>query len=271
MILPLFEPTFLLRLLASFIVGGLWVGLTTLIAERSGSKIGGLIGGLPATIAVSLFFIGITQSPNFAAESTTIVPLACSLNFIFGLGFWYFAPRGLLPAISAAAPAWLCGAGILYYLRDFISYPTAIIIWIAMVLATYYVFEHGLKVKSRNGTKLPYTKWQLLGRILFAGSVVAATVVASRIGGPTLGGIFASFPALLSSTLIIVHRYQGHEFTRSMCKSTVFSGMINAVIYSIVVRYTYPEIGMLWGTLVSFGVSYLSGYCTFLFMRKWMS
>ncbi|MCP4683701.1 MAG: DUF3147 family protein [Desulfobacterales bacterium] len=34
----------------SFVVGGLWVAGTTFIAEYFGTKIGGIIGGLPSTI-----------------------------------------------------------------------------------------------------------------------------------------------------------------------------------------------------------------------------
>jgi len=55
------------------------VTLSTIAAERFGSKIGGLIGGLPSTVIVTLFFIGLTQTPQVAASATTIIPLSMSL------------------------------------------------------------------------------------------------------------------------------------------------------------------------------------------------
>jgi hypothetical protein len=39
------DPSFWLMLLLGFIVGSLWITLTTISAERFGSKVGGLFGG----------------------------------------------------------------------------------------------------------------------------------------------------------------------------------------------------------------------------------
>ncbi|MBN1224817.1 MAG: DUF3147 family protein, partial [Candidatus Aminicenantes bacterium] len=49
---------FLIKLVLSFFVGGAWVAAATLIADKYGTKIGGIIIGLPSTLLVSLFFIG---------------------------------------------------------------------------------------------------------------------------------------------------------------------------------------------------------------------
>jgi hypothetical protein len=54
------DASFWLKLILSFIVGSLWVTLTTLSAERFGSKVGGLIGVLPSTVVIALLFIGFT-------------------------------------------------------------------------------------------------------------------------------------------------------------------------------------------------------------------
>lgn len=70
------EGVFLVQLAISFIVGSFWVLLTTFLADRFGSKIGGFIGGLPSTAAVSFFFIGLTQSTEIAALATTVFPLS---------------------------------------------------------------------------------------------------------------------------------------------------------------------------------------------------
>ena len=52
------DSSFLFQIILSCVVGSLWVLLTTLLADRFGSKLGGFIGGLPSTAAVSFFFIG---------------------------------------------------------------------------------------------------------------------------------------------------------------------------------------------------------------------
>src|SRR3990167_2894579 len=74
---------FALKLILTFIVGGLWITLGTIIAEKYGTKIGGVIAGLPSTVAVTLFFIGWTQSAQFASQSTAIVPIVTGISGFF--------------------------------------------------------------------------------------------------------------------------------------------------------------------------------------------
>ena len=54
------DTSFWLKLILGFIVGSLWVTLTTVSAERFGSKVGGLIGGLPSTVVIALLDIMFT-------------------------------------------------------------------------------------------------------------------------------------------------------------------------------------------------------------------
>jgi len=96
------DPAFWLKLSLSFIVGSLWVTLTTMSAERFGSKVGGLIGGLPSTVVIALLFIGFTQSPEVAAQATTVMPLAQGLNGLFVLTFMGLARRGLWQGVVGA-------------------------------------------------------------------------------------------------------------------------------------------------------------------------
>ncbi len=46
------DNIFILKLVLSFIVGSLWITMGTVLAEKYGTKIGGLIAGLPSTILI---------------------------------------------------------------------------------------------------------------------------------------------------------------------------------------------------------------------------
>src|SRR5512143_2868426 len=107
------DASFWLKLILSFFVGSLWVTLTTISAERFGSKVGGLIGGLPSTVVIALLFIGLTQSPGEAAQTTTVMPLAQGLNGLFVLTFMIFIPRGLWAGLSSAMFVWLAQSTLL--------------------------------------------------------------------------------------------------------------------------------------------------------------
>jgi len=50
------EYSALLHLVLAFAVGSLWVTVITIIAEKKGSVVGGILGGLPSTSAFSFFY-----------------------------------------------------------------------------------------------------------------------------------------------------------------------------------------------------------------------
>jgi hypothetical protein len=54
-----------------------------------------MIGGLPSTVFVSLLFIGITQTPAAASETTTLMPLAQGINGVFIVTCLLYVQRGL--------------------------------------------------------------------------------------------------------------------------------------------------------------------------------
>jgi len=58
-----------------FFIGAVWVTGATMLAEKLGSKVGGVILGLPSVALLGLFFIGWTQSAVIASEATSVVPI----------------------------------------------------------------------------------------------------------------------------------------------------------------------------------------------------
>lgn len=76
---------FIVKLILSFFVGGLYTIISTVAADKFGSKIGGLISGLPSTALFGLFFIGWTQNPQASSEATTLIPASLGVSCIFVL------------------------------------------------------------------------------------------------------------------------------------------------------------------------------------------
>ena len=88
-----------------------------------------------------------------------------------------------------------------------------------------------------------------------AGSLVLLSVVLSQIGGPVLGGIAAAFPAVFTSTLVILNRSRGTEFSRAVTKPLVLSGILTIIPFCVAVRYLYPSFGGSgWDTAVSYAL-----------------
>src|SRR5229473_3708453 len=101
----------ILHLILAFTVGGAWVSSATLIAERYGSSLGGLVGGLPAISIVSFLFIGLNQSPETASQATIVFPLALSFTMSFLLVYATASKRGFPVAFLSGLIVWVSLSG----------------------------------------------------------------------------------------------------------------------------------------------------------------
>jgi hypothetical protein len=249
------DASFWLKLMLSFIIGGLWISLATLSAERFGTRVGGIIAGLPSTVVISLFFIGLTQSPEVAAQATTLMPLAQGFNGWFVVIFLFLF--------------WLAQFGLLSLL-DLDNFTLSILGWLILLVLCYFVIEKWMKISSLEALKLTYHPSQVILRALFGGAVISFAVFMGKLGGPQLGGIFGSFPAIFLSTLVITNQTRGPDFTRAVGKPMLISGLVNVPLYEIAVRLLYPRLGLGLGTLLALLFALLAGYLTFQFIKSRM-
>lgn len=261
------DSAFVLKLALSFVIGGVWVMLASVIAEQFGTKLGGVISGIPTTIAVALLFIGIFQGPQSAAAATTIIPAAFAVSCVFMVLYTALVGNGLVFAIATALAVWFCLQFLLVRaeLKDF---GLSLLICGLALTGAIAVYERILCIRFHERTKVKYSVRQLLLRAVFAGAMVAFAVLMSRIGGPLWGGVFASFPAMFISTLVITYHSVSPEFSRSIGKTHMISGVVNCVIYAAAVRYSYPNFGLAVGTVVSLVTSGGSSYLTWLFVNR---
>lgn len=241
----------LVHLILAFIVGSLWVTLITVIAEKRGSIIGGILGGLPSTSAFSFFFIGVNQSSAAAVEATTVFPLAFSITAAYLFLYAFFAAKGFSRGITYSLFIWFAVSGLIAVLglKDF-----AFCLWsgVAVSLLTYFAFSRKLSLPSLQGKEKHYKSWEILFRGVGAGALVLVAVLLSEVGGPMLGGIAAAFPAVFTSTLAILNRSEGTEFSRAVTKPLVLSGILTIIPFCVAVRFLYPVVGVLFGTVVSY-------------------
>ena len=106
------SATFLLHLILAFVVGSIWVTIITIIAEKKGSTLGGILGGLPSTSAFSFFFIGINQSSTAAVQATTVFPLAFGITSAYLLFYAFFAKRSFRRGIIISIIIWFGLSGL---------------------------------------------------------------------------------------------------------------------------------------------------------------
>ncbi|QQG39520.1 MAG: DUF3147 family protein [Candidatus Aenigmatarchaeota archaeon] len=258
--------SFAVNLLFAFIVGGVWITLVTVAAERFGSKIGGFIGGLPSTMVVAFLFIGLNQSPAVAAQATNGFLLSVAFSGLFLVSFALLADRGFGVAFVASLLLWasLVSSLVVFGIENF---ALSAVGYVSILVASFVIFEKRLKLPSAGRLRMRYTHLQIAGRALLSGLIVALAVFMSKVGGPVFGGIFSPFPAVYMSTLFITNRTGGLAFARSVTKPLFFSGMLTGASYGLALRYFYVAYGLVLGTVLSYAVSMIVAYFVFLFIR----
>jgi uncharacterized membrane protein (GlpM family) len=255
------EAAFWYNLALSFVVGGAWVTLVTVTADRFGSKVGGLLGGFPATVFVALLFIGITQTRFAAAEATTVVPMAQGVNGLFIIAYLLLVRRGLAWGLAGGLFVWFVLAGILVAV-DLRLFWVSVAGWLALLAVCCTIVSKLMKIESTGRQDIQYSFRRVAWRAALGGGVIAFAVLMSKVGGPTVGGIFATFPAMFISTLIITYQTGGAAVSRAVAKALMLSGMINVALYAIAVRYLYVSLGLAAGTILALAFSCGTVYLT---------
>ena len=261
------DSLFLFKLVVTFLVGSLWLTGATILAERFGSKIGGVIAGMPSTIVIALFFIGWTQTPVAASQATVIVPLIMGIDAIFIITYASLVRRSFPLALLSSLFVWVCFSFALVLIH-FNNFSLSLIGFLGLLLFSYVVMEYVLRVKSLAGRNTPLSLSNVLMRGLVSGLIITLAVAFAKLGGPLLGGVFASFPAVFLSTMILTYFAQGRVFSVSVMKTLMLSGTINTTVYASAVRLLYPLFGLIGGTISSFLLSLVSMYVVFLLVKK---
>ncbi len=255
------DSIFLIKVVSSFVIAGSWIALSTMIAERMGSKIGGLISNLPSNILVSLIFVALVNDVSYVTNAAISVPLGISICTLFLVVFIIFLRFNLFIAITTSLLFWFLFAFLSSTLSLDNFYLNISISLVIIILSAIFL-EKVLKTPSIQNTKRTLSLSQFVGRILFSGSIVAGVVIISKFSSPYFVGIFATFPAMLLSTMIILTLNQGKRFAQGTGKILALS-LSNTVVYIVAVYFTYPKFGILWGTIISYALSAL--WITFLY------
>lgn len=241
---------FALKVLLSLFVGIIFVVVSTYIAERVSGKIGGLIVGLPSTAVISLTFIGLTQGVPQAVVASSIVPFSSAFYCFYFIAFLLLTKKGFITGFFGSLTVWFFFAII-----SFIYFPksmvVSVLVWIVFVTLA---IQWAVKYVHINHSKIPkkIVSGPLWVKATITGSVISMIVIIAKVAGPSWGGIFATFPALTISTMLITVQSGGVEFTRLIAKNVLISTTTTVSIYAIFTYFLYPIVGVIWGSILAY-------------------
>ncbi len=253
-----------IQVLTSFIVGGLFIGLQTLIAERVSPRFRGLILTIPSTLAMGLLFIGITKSANDLTQAATIIPAAEAGTYIFVTTFTLaiqIISNLKYRLVASLACAFLTWGLSSYFLLKFppANFTYSVLLYGAPVtIICYHLIR---KIKTDENLKVfPLNSKNILTRSILAGLVITISAIFAKIFGNFWGGVFSTFPAVFTSTFIIYYKLQGPNSIAAVSKSLFFPGAIGFMVYAGVMIIITPVFGIWIATLTA----YLATFAFFL-------
>lgn len=243
---------FILRLIISFFVGGLFISLQTLFAERVPLKWRGVVLTIPSTLAISLLFVGLTKGASEVAD-VAILSIAASFicTYVFATTFAIFSQFNVYIAIFMGFFVWGISALALIIFPPH-SIGTAIAVGIPILCICYMIVSR--LEQEHEIIPVPFTAKHIVIRSVFAGLVVATSVFLAKTFGNVWGGVFSAFPAVFSTTLIIYYFTHGRGIIPAVTKTVFFPGSFGFVLYSIVAGLTFPKFGIWIGTVLSYAV-----------------
>ncbi len=254
---------FLIRLALAFAVGGGWATFVTWVADAVDTDMGVVLVGLPSTAAFAFLFIGWAQSPEAAAEATTVFPLVFSFTGAFLLFYAFLAKYGFGRGLLGALVLWFA-LSFMVLATGFQDFYASLALCLCVSTITGFVFVRKMNVKSLDHSRKKISRRQLLLRVILSGSIVSIAVFVSQTAGPLVGGVASAFPAVFTSTLIIVNSSQGTYASRAMAQRIMMTTMLTMIPYSTAVRFLYPSLGVGFGTagayLVAFPFALISYY-----------
>ncbi len=242
----------LFQVVIPFILSAFIVITITIIAEKFGTKIGGILGTIPSTIVVIFIFISLSRGVDFASRSVAVVPAEMGINILFFFFFVLLIRRGIVPATAISLGIWSI-LSILLYVVNLENIILSIFVYSLSILITFFTLEQIVHIKSSGRVKVVYSPQKIAMRGILAGIVVATAIVLSNINA-VLSGIFSVFPAIFLSTMLISAYEHGPKFVGGMAKAMII-GTLSVTSYAISIHFLYPILDILYGTIVAYCIS----------------
>ena len=105
-------------------------------------------------------------------------------------------------------------------------------------------------------------------RFLLSGTVVASAFFLGIALGPEWGGIFSSFPVISILSFTLLGRSFGAEGTLVLTEPLLVGTMLNTGVYALAVQVTYPLLGILTGTILSYICALTVAYILYAMLRR---
>ena len=224
----------------------------SVLAERLGPRLAGILMGAPLGALISYYFIGQEAGPEFVAAGTPYAAAGMTGTLMFTYAYYRTSVWCTKwPPLWNAVAATTVGVGTYLAFSATIqdipfTIPTALAVIVPAIFIGSFLFRKLGDVKVRNPARLSFK----LLVIRASGAAFLVSIVSSLavVLGPTLGGLLMAFPMTLLPTMLIVHLTYSAAHVHAML-SAFPVGLGSVIVYIVAVSETFPRYGVTWGSL----------------------
>jgi uncharacterized membrane protein (GlpM family) len=211
----------------------------SIVVERSGPFVGSLIAALPTAAGAAYVILAIEHPPAFIAGSAVGSMAIGAAVAIFAAVYAVLAQRhGLLFSLGLSLLAWFACAALL---RQVNGTPLSALALNAAVYAVTIPLSWRYR-SSAPPKKFLRTRYDIPLRALAAAAVVVVVTTASHSIGSFASGMFALFPIVFCSSIVILHPRVGGKATASVMAHAQVA-LIGLTLAFMAVHYLAEPLG----------------------------
>ena len=255
---------FWLPLLIKMAVTAAFVIVATKAAERAGALVAGMIATLPIAAGPSYVFLAFEHDARFIADSALASFVVNAVTAIMALVYVALAQRqSLAISLGAALAVWFVLAAVVRA----VPWTTA-----GAIVFSIAVFAVCIPIGDRfRHVRMPPVRrrwYDVPLRALLVGLLVAVVVQLSDRLGPTVTGILAVFPIVVSSLMFILHLRVGGPPTAAVIAHTI-SGLVGFSLCCLTARLLVVPLGTALGLSIALAVSVAANMGIWMLRRAW--
>jgi|SRR5271166_3011739 len=237
------EPLFWYGLILKMAMTAAIVVVASVAVERSGPFIGALIATLPTAAGAAYIILAMEHPPDFIAASAIGTAAMNAGVAIFALTYAMLAQRhGVLISITVAVLVWFCVAAVLRLME---WTPAKALVLNVLVLGVTIPASGRFRRDALSRKDIRRTRYELALRATAAALVVAGVTTASHRIGSFTSGMFAVFPIVLGTFVVILHSHAGGKAAGAVLAHAQ-PPLIGLFLGFLGVHYLAEAIGVWW-------------------------
>jgi hypothetical protein len=253
---------FFLSLAIKMAVSALFVVVAVYSAERAGPVVGAMVATLPVSAGPTYIFLSLDHDATFMANAALASFVMNAITCVLALVYALLAQRrGMFVSVASALATWI---GLAFAARPVAWTTLSAIVFNVAVLAGCLAI----------GDRLRHVRMPLVGRRWYdiplrAGMVatlVAIVVTLSAHVGPTVTGILAVFPIVMTSLMLILHPRIGGRATAAVFANSML-GLVGFSLSCLTAHLAIVPFGKAMGLALALAVS-IGCNLVFWWMRR---